>query len=519
MIENARGQITIYIFLGVFVLILFSFIIYLNSNIETSPINEGLDSVKIVRYMEQCMQTKVESTVDLLFKQGGWLYEEDGGYIPSASEFVRTLPLNNLAGGNRQTYITYGILDETSSVYQVPQNYKRPLNSKNTFGQPIGVFNTDVSTPYFGKNVLPKLCNRNGPNGINAEVAFTCLPELYNRGDLDENNTVQSQLNRALDGSVFSCIQDAQKQYDFSYEGDGSVNVIFGDTKIELPINITLTSATFRKPLAFSYDLRIKQVYSFAYLFIDKDIRDINFDKRSDASKITSCSFDGRTCYDESMLVTVFGEYVDNNPDTTTIPGNNFDDIVTIVDRKSPLLYTTMKNTFVEDDYLTFQFAVENRRPYIDVMPNLPTNGKIIGDDFSSTALTEAERTFSFFFTFYDPDEDEERMYKDKSHYSIVRSFGSNNPEYYSPAAGSRIGFNNPSFASLDVFQRTDGEPGLEGEIIISCSEQCKHIGTDFKDPDQFFASYYSMKATVNDGELGLNRGDFQTFDIVVFPR
>jgi hypothetical protein len=496
--------------------LLFGSIIMLNSSIQTVTIDEGLESVNLVRYVEQCMQIKVETTVDLLFKQGGWLYKEDGGYISDTSDLVTTLFLNNLDAGTRQAHIAYGITDDSNPVYQVPLNYKRPLNTLNAFGHPEGVFNTDASTPYFGRNVLPKLCNRNGPNGIHADAAFSCLPQLYNYGDVDKNNTIQSQLNHALSGAVFSCVQDAQTRYDFSHEGDGSVDIVFGDTTLEVPVNLTLLGDNFKTPLSFSYDMRVKQLYSFVYLFVDRDTKDINFDKRTDAATITSCTFDGLNCYDDSLIVTILPEFVENNSSATTIPGYEFDDILVISDRRSPLTYTSSKNNFIERDFLLFQFAVENRRPYLEVMPNLPTDARIIGDDFSAIARSNLERTFTFDMFFYDPDEDVERMYADDIYYTIVRD---GTPQYYSASAATRLTLVSSYFDQLDLTYRTDGLPGLQGEITVSCSTQCHYSSSPLTDPDSYSTSYYYMKARINDGELDGFHEDFQTFDIVVSPR
>jgi hypothetical protein len=512
-LKNKKGQITIYIFLGLFVLLLFGVIIYLNSSVEEPDIVQGLDGVSVNRYVEQCMQTKVERTIDTLFKQGGWLYKEDGGSLDTSDFEPRKVVMDSVSYPGDVYRIPYGLVEQTLPQYVVPKDFKRPLRQDNIFGEPVGLFDHDTNTPYFGRNVMPKLCNRDGPNGLAASAAFTCIPELYNFGKADKYLTIQSQLNAALDGAIFSCLEDAQTQFTFEFRGSGAVNVTFGDSDVLVPVDIILESSDFQQPLSFSYPLRVKQLYSLAYLLVDAESKSITFDLETDAPLVKGCTFEGTTCYDASMQISLAKDYLSVTSDVISTSGNHNDDLLVITDRASKISHESSKNALFEEPYLTIPLMIDNRRPYLERMPDLPESNAIIGDDFSDLARSEVQRTFTYEMHFYDPDGDHIQMYDDPLKYLIFRSTA---PEYYNPLVGIRLPYGSGEFSDLPLTRKVGGL-GLEGSGILSCLgfRHCKHEGLDFSDPDNFYTTYYFFKATINDGEFS----DFQTFELVVAPR
>ena len=518
-----RGQVTIFIIVGIVLVIGFAFFFFLTSDETTSRFEGSLDDIgkknfQLQDVFEICAREKLELAADMLFKQGGIIYEDQGGPFerPDIRIFDVGIDQEKIpyrAVENEDLTINYGIRNEVPIIYQVNKNFKqagafRGLDSVSDVAK-TGIFHQTEKPPYFGTVGLPKLCNRNGPNNPeNPDALFTCLPQLYNSGEFDENTTVQSQLNTVLTKLVASCLGEDMitDLFDFEIEGDGSVETTFTQEETVLDINFSLTeqgSGTEKITTPrFTFPLRIKKLYTLGYLMAERDSNDIFFNSAEDYNNITVCS---GSCWDPQMQVNVVENFLE-----TSRPGFQRDDLLEIQDRVSeinnPFKPVELDNTEVSSrTFLTFNIPIQNRRPYLETIQDLPLEGEKTGYDYGEAyglgpSKSVADRTIFFTYKVLDPD-----AYDADQIYNGV--LGSKAINVESARSGSDTPYSG-RLSSISV-------PNQNGPIILSHVLSCtNHCDQREYNTLPFAPTIYTMRATVSDGQYD----DFQVFDLTINP-
>lgn len=497
-----RSQISIFILMSILVVILVLVMVNLNNRFRGDVIAEGVgasipDQDPFNAYLKECVRNVLDPTLDQLFRQGGILYSSDGG--PFEISQVTYTQSDSIR-------LFHGISNRTPSDFTVPLNFKPQyvqtrtvsgLFTQTAEGNPDGLFNIDeyYFIPFFGTNKIPKLCNRVGPNGVTlGGTKSSCIHQLYNVPG-DEMYTIQSQLNQALSSKVVSCLesQTLHDRYVFQSTGDGSVSVMFGDDDIYLDINLSINYILQNREyvldgLNYSFPYRVKRLYTLAYLMAKHDTRDIFFDIYEDYKIIPGCLYRASDrCWDETIEVLIENVGISERYQ-----------IVTLRDRSSQLqtLWDSRSTNFLQ-----YQFIIENRRPYLEYIPNI----------FSS----DSRVNFSLFVE--DPDGDADLIFS-SNNYEIARTKVNGvdkPPEFSRPLANGTY-----VWAPVSNFERNiAGEQILNklrtisrGEVLhLHCEEFCvERSGNDLL--DLFYDTRYYLTARIWDGQYY----DYQDFIITI---
>ncbi|MFC1696742.1 hypothetical protein ACFL1H_00260 [Nanoarchaeota archaeon] len=147
MIElNNKGQVMLFVLVAVIIVVLGGFFLYINqtaiSNVNGQP-NQNID-VKLLtqNYVESCLKNSLEDGIELLSRQGGFIYEDQGGpyeccpvkYEISGSERVL----------KRVEYDGYNV---TYSLYK--PDVTAPTYPTGSFGKKrVPLIDQDVGTKY-----------------------------------------------------------------------------------------------------------------------------------------------------------------------------------------------------------------------------------------------------------------------------------------------------------------------------------------------------------------------------------
>ena len=543
-----KSQITIFIILGIFITIVFLFMIKLKNVAVNETYTEEIEKnlpveLNLDDYFENCVEQKVDYYVDLLLKQGGYIYKSQGGPIEQ-----NLIEIRAVGGGSEKNVIldeslplplilNYGILNEIEVSLKVPKNFKKVgsiqgLDTKSG-GVNTGLFYPESQQKYFGTNVLPRLCNKDGPNSPEGILSYTCNPLLYNRGGFDRNFTIQSQLNFVLSTEIKKCLDNPEISSFFSIrtEGDGSVSVTFGDEDLSVDSNLTIYYNENQKVkqlnIKYSFPIRLKKIYTLGYLMAEKEIKDIFFDKTKDYKDFYSCN---GNCWDSNIEVKLNQKFLKKTESYDF--AKNFDDLLVITDRRTQIKNSfnpqpKSKNIFNNGTHLTFMYLVENRRPYLEYIPDLPHPSRpILCVDYGKNPFSKPKRTVYFTIKVLDPDEGDVdeiySQYSSPSQQSSLKLEQSGEGYYFnpklSPGTWDIYPNSNNVFPKRDyktMVDKTMVDKTIVDTFVLSCTNQAKCRSVSCKQNPNYYITRYGFKLEVKD-EGGLS--DFQKFYLTLSP-
>jgi len=351
MHKKKRAQVTVYIILGIIILFAAIFFFYLRGTTEGDMgMQEIIRAQKIPKearpitnYVTTQLDDATKKGLYLIGRQGGYIYESQGGLTP---ESTKTIPYT----GNNVSYGIYKQTEETS-YYYFPDPPRYPWDTfpciiyENCVGDRI-----HLNMGSFGTENLPPLNGSNLPHpSIESQL------KIY----------ITKYLREHINLTIFN-----EQGFNITY-GEINVSVIIGENDIiaflEYPLIINKKSIGMKANVNYFYtnpQIRLKKVYKFVEKIIKNDIVDITFDIANPNN-------------DENDIRI---EKVKN------VYGN--DDIIVIRDDKS-MLYAKP---------YTFQFARENRNPALHLI-YLPTLFKGNVQDSITVGNINPKA--------YDPDEDE----------------------------------------------------------------------------------------------------------------
>ena len=367
MHKKKRGQVTVYIIIGIIILFLAILLFYFRGTTEKEMGMQELvraqkipkEARPITNYVTTQLDDATKKGLLLIGMQGGYIYESQG--VPhiqdptgEGSDFIYD---NNYK-------VSYDIYKQDSDLFYFYFHEPWPYPWKkfpNVGGEyfPAG-FNI------FGINNLPPL---NGPDPISIESQLTEFITNYLR---DKINLI------IFDEQGFEIDADVNKI---------NVSVIIGENDVivflEYPLGINKTITNTITNVSYFYtnpQIRLKKVYNFVYDIISKDTVDILFN-------ITNIN---------NIPSYIEGINIKKNESAYCL-NSCCDDLIIIKDNKS-MLYAKP---------YTFQFARENRYPalhYLDI-PMLQfegySNAVITEDDINPKADDPDEDVIDFT---YEPD-------------------------------------------------------------------------------------------------------------------
>lgn len=373
-----KSQITVFIIIVLVVITMFGITYYMiSSGIikrgEEQVLRQQISAAKIDplrEYITSCFSLASSEGLELLGKQGGYIYKSQGGII-------NDLPASEIG----KEYVEY---EQTKVHYGI----YAPVSNVGT------IFFAQV--PDYPWQTFPKMYHP-----LTGELAFEeKLDGYYGRNKLlpfekPKENSIQEQLESFAVNSTLSCIDwTTFEQQGLSIMAEqANVSVLLAEKDVTFTLNWHIEvkdrgtgAVTDIDKFIVSYPVRLKKIYDFAALVMDNDVGDISYDIRASDGLTTS-----------SIVPNVFGR----------------DDLIVIKDTESRIL----------DKEYEFRFMRKNRAPalyYID-------NKTDIKGPICNSSLIQAvppnklniidscnENSFELNFTALDPDEDNLEFIYDK---------------------------------------------------------------------------------------------------------
>jgi hypothetical protein len=157
-----RGQITIFIIIGIFILVLSAIFLYLDKDRTDLTFQQSLpeEVVPIKNYVEECVRLNAEKAVLLLGSQGGYIYlppmisANPNSYIPLVEGSDLKVPYWYYEGSSRAP--TLDEMEEQISTY-VKLNLRSCLDDFEPFGQMFNIEekgNISVKTSITENNII-----------------------------------------------------------------------------------------------------------------------------------------------------------------------------------------------------------------------------------------------------------------------------------------------------------------------------------------------------------------------------
>ncbi len=339
MHKKKRGQVTVYIIIGIAILFVAILFFYLRGTTEKKISVQELviaqkipkEARPITNYVTTNLDDATKKGLLLIGMQGGYIYESQGGPISDpikeGSDFVyynKHKIFYNIHKQNNNLFNYYFYKPPYYPWYYYPYSHLPKSGEKGSFGG------------FFGTSNLPPL------NGSSPSIQFQLMEFITNYLQEKINLTIFDEQGFEIDADINNI----------------NVSVIIGENDViaflECPLGIKKTITNTITNVSYFYtnpQIRLKKVYNLTNFIISKDTTDILFNINSS----------------------------ENNKDNINIEKienyYNHDDIIIIRDNKS-MLYA---------EPYTFQFARENRYPalhYLDI-PMLPFEG------YSNAVITE----------------------------------------------------------------------------------------------------------------------------------
>ena len=472
-----RGQITLFIILGIIIFAIFGILFFLKNYVTSSAFEkEQQESTELFTslgkyssHMQACLDLTAKAAVSLVGLQGGVIYDyqaestkpflgprkyEYGQYI---LPFSFPAEFDTHTGTGEAVFnVSYGIFAPDWSIAREghPSVPEYPYGKTKLVEDPT-IINT-IYTQTLGNiifNPLPPLCDYFGKNAISREGAvFSC--ETYDSTREADNDNIQEYIEAYVQQEFQNCVSlETLPEFANSTirEGNISVNVTFSSTSIVVDVlypilgeikgrEATLATEAFHTTI----NVRLKEMHELATRLIHEDTNNVFFNIVQEANELATCKESGQegflvTCLKEGMDVVKYRDVCLDNGLCAT--NGMYDDVVIIKDT----IYTLNGKPYV------FAFAIQNRYPALDII-----RGET-ADETYDYVVTEGD-TITIDPYGYDPDEDD---HNDNDFMDNRYIYGLWKEDYDEDPSGARtigspetiIGFTDS--AEWDATQRT----------------------------------------------------------------
>lgn len=264
-----KSQVTIFLIIGVVIIILVGFSFYLTTYMSKEKTRQEtkraqkmkINLEQVEDYMNQCLDTTTKEALVLIGKQGGYIYKSQGGQIIDYREDDEGIFYVNY-DGSRVSYAIQPLKRSTgiysSTVPTYPWVTFPYTNLSKTEEKYLGIF---------GISKLPPINSSFGSNSLKSQI----------------DHYIENNLENCLDWSVFE---------DQGYEISGTkmradVTIAKNSFIVSLnyPIKIKEVVSGYETDMddfLTSVDVRLYYIYNAVKTVIEKDIQDITFDISSD---------------------------------------------------------------------------------------------------------------------------------------------------------------------------------------------------------------------------------------------
>lgn len=300
--KNKKSQITIFIIIGLVLIVVVGLLYYLSTLSSEGEIEEEARSTEKIKpelqavenFVTQCLEVTAKEGLTLLGKQGGYIYRSQGGVLVDFREDDEGL-----------FYIKKGENLVSYSIFPLRQN--------------IGNYYFDAPEyPYIG---FPS----EGPEGL---FGINTLPTL---------NQMKSNLKNYIENNLADCIDDFQSFTEYDITGsdfDVVVEIARSDVTFNLKYPLQVVSKINQDTVNLDNffikeNVRLQKIREVVNNLIERDNRDIEFD------------ISNPTSLEPGFNVDIARSLVEN------------DDLITITDTDS----------LVNGRAFEFSFSRQNRRP------------------------------------------------------------------------------------------------------------------------------------------------------------
>lgn len=437
MVRTKKGQLTLLVIVGLVLLFSVFIIVSLQQAIVENrlqqqaeeSVNDFIQVNSIEQYVTSCVNDVAIEGLHLLGKQGGVLYDYQGG-LTSTKNFVegrhylpREYNISYAVGNNvfcpgasiRPTIVN--LSDSTTADYPVKGIFFDDYQDiytyyfKSNFPGCNGI-NERVSSlsGYLGSNQLPKLCSYNGSNAYDGEQA-TCAFQYYDNSQ--DPTSIQRQLETYVTNNLGKCVN-------FSYYENeiAGYNITLNEQNVEVStvlqtprgirveaqypftVNIPGSQALYEaRTFQTQIDINIRNLYDFMFRSLFNHLRDPYFQLIRDQNKTRS--------WTASLSV----ERLKNACTDCVSPRVVTDDVLIFRD----------STTQLRGDEFYFQVASKQRKPVLDYMHD-PTQTNVFNNNLVNYVFL-SNSTIQFFPNATDPDEDTIRF--------TYLGWGENYTEYF----------------------------------------------------------------------------------------
>ena len=322
--KQTKSQVTLIMIVGIVILIVAVLFIYISKNsgkkIRESSIKEvhetALEMQPIKELVSGCLDKLAKDSVVLIGRQGGYIYESQGGSFVDFQETDEGVFFIS----NDKSNVAYNI---KNIPIQTPNPYSSSIPSYPWQTFPYEPGGNKNFKGVFGQNGMPPLNKEGGPHSIQEQI------ETY----------IDNNLDKCLDLSTFN-----SQGYDIK-KSRSKTTVLLGSTDVTIQSEIPIealnpnTKETLQiKDFSTKLDVRMKDAYYFINNLVENDIKDITFN-------LTSTS-NNKNSFNVRAAENAFGndDIVIINDENSLIYGQPFEYIFARKNR-APALYHISKST------------------------------------------------------------------------------------------------------------------------------------------------------------------------------
>lgn len=420
--RGTRGQLTIFVLLGIVLLAILIILLLVRQHLTRNQsgnddeLTQRFNEEAIEEYVYACIDFTAEEAFQKIGRRGGLLFTSEGGLHQSVSTPRRLEASVTLPGAGQET-ISFGLMDESGYAYVHPSGVRPKLPHYPFYQKEIADLPGLITggNPHFngafGRYALPRLCDPDGPNRLDEEnTNFQCDNTIVGSPRYTHAPTIQESLAAYLRNGITDCVDPAMLSQQLGATvqlidpAAVNVSVLFTDqqTMVELTLPLrfsgdqsTLSLLTFQR----AYPVRLHRIFSYLHHFLHKASRDPFFQLR----ELTQEDYSSIQGYDRfvTMITPLPPANAEGRSDLLLLA---IDDPASSVKGKTYLVETLIQNrrpilSHVEDFIISSQ-------PHVLTITVLDPDGDEI-DGSTDIDLTNVPTTSSSMLTSYLSDSNE----------------------------------------------------------------------------------------------------------------
>ena len=312
--KNKKSQVTIFLILGLVLIIIFTSVIMITRRINeertdnevTHPSQTTFDIQPIKHYIEECLSSVSKDGLVKLGRQGGYLFKSQGGTVVDYSDpsYVGSI------------FYPYG-------EHRVFYNILQPRFRFGDYFPPGAAYVKDGAQRY-PWDYFPHYPNLGSAPTSIGEYAFgtNMMPDLVR-----SKHSIQKQLETYVDNNIDACLDFSvfEEQGFKITEKDGSREITFNinENDIVFTMNYPLIvessvsgEKTEIKDFLVRHDFNLKQLHAFINGLIEEDVSNVEFpiETGSSGSFVVTKEEDVNDDNDDLIIITAQNSLIDGIP-------------------------------------------------------------------------------------------------------------------------------------------------------------------------------------------------------------